>query len=218
MHNCPLKGSGQALVVPKSEFCPHYGHRTEYCWEKEENAYRRPTGWTSILPVKAAEDAALVSFSLSAVDNIKEDEENTVCEDVGAVVVPLTTFMTEMPDKFAFSNIENGDLDDDDDDIEPPVQLLPLETTSVAYAPPAVYRTPTGETVRKELVDSEDDMDLDPDFDDSEESFIEELDGDFYDCRDEEMTSLSHLQQLSILRIEECIIKYECQNMIGGRS
>ena len=115
MHNCPLKGSGQAPVVPKCEFCNRYGPRTEYCWEKEENAHCRPTGWTSILPVRATEDAALVSFSLSAVDNVKEDEENTVREDVEALVTPLTTVTTEMLDEFNFSNIENDDPDDVDD-------------------------------------------------------------------------------------------------------
>ena len=71
--------------------------------------------------------------------------------------------------------------------------ILPLETTSVAYAPPAVYRTPTGDTISQDLVDSEDDMNLDPDFenDGSNDDLDEELDDDFYDCRDEEMNNIS---------------------------
>ena len=193
MHQCPLKGSGQAPVVPKCEFCNRYGHRTEYCWEKEENAYRRPTGWTSLLPAKAKEDAALVSFSLMEIDDATDNEINTECEDVGAVVDSLANARTDTLDMYAFPNVEDSDLEGDDDDTESPVQLLPLESASVAYVPPAVYRTPTRDTIDRDIMDSEDDMELDPDYecDRGSDEVDVEIDDDFYDCQDDDMRSLS---------------------------
>ena len=46
--NCP--GADQAPDAMKCQLCHRYGHRTEYCWEDEKNASRRPERWRSILP------------------------------------------------------------------------------------------------------------------------------------------------------------------------
>ena len=96
MHECPLKNSGKEPVVSKCTFCNRYGHRTEFCWENERNAHRRPDGWTSIMPAKDPEDAGLVSFSLSAVDKEKNNEEVRLIDNEAELLSPLGTVPQEV--------------------------------------------------------------------------------------------------------------------------
>ena len=47
MADCPEKGNTGGKVNRTFHLWGKPGHKAEYCWEKEENADRRPTGWVS---------------------------------------------------------------------------------------------------------------------------------------------------------------------------
>ena len=88
-------------------------------------------------------------------------------DDGGVHLSPLGT----LPEEFAFSNIEEEELLDDEDS---DVQLTPLETGDT-YAPPEVYATPTGDQETQGLIDSDEDME---EVTDSDEDFYTDDDCD----------------------------------------
>ena len=40
-------GSGGSRCQGHCNNCGKYGHKEAFCWEKEENAHKRPCGWVS---------------------------------------------------------------------------------------------------------------------------------------------------------------------------
>ena len=87
--NCP--GSDQAPDAMKCQLCHRYVHRTEYCWEDEKNASRRPERWRSILPNRKdkEEDPVLVSYSLMSCLRDEFDPASDEEDDSSLCLEPL---------------------------------------------------------------------------------------------------------------------------------
>ena len=65
--DCPDRGNS------KCGLCGQRGHREHFCWEKEENASKRPSGWKSKLEKKSDSESAGtgVEVLLASIDGIK---------------------------------------------------------------------------------------------------------------------------------------------------
>ena len=87
--NCP--GADQAPDAMKCQLYHHYGHRTEYCWEDEKNASRRPERWRSILPQRKdkEEDPVLISYSLMSCLRDEFDPATFEEDDCSLCLEPL---------------------------------------------------------------------------------------------------------------------------------
>ena len=98
MRNCP-KASPKESIPMKCELCARYGHRTDFCWEDEKNAHRRPEGWRSILPPKSDpdDDAVLISYSLMTYlcDEFDADDEQSTYSDTDSIEL---TSLSSLPD------------------------------------------------------------------------------------------------------------------------
>ena len=56
VHECPNK--------KPCGLCGSHGHHNQFCWEKEENASKRPSGWTSRLKKKSALESSAVGVEV----------------------------------------------------------------------------------------------------------------------------------------------------------